>query len=182
MSDTHHPPTLTHFIVQPTPEQTWHLACTGNQWSGDGTGEPGQVTCFACRNSTAFKAAQRGVEAPTPPVKLSGVMADTEQLQRLMDDVLKACRNERGMYVIEETIHHGDYRSVRRVEVHAVNAVTVDAVIQSSAYAYGSWLNPENPDYKEVRNAKLHELVADLRALRVNRSVGWSTFRIITEH
>lgn len=147
------------------------------------TPDPGRVTCFGCRRTEVFKAEQlEGVEPPTPPVKLSGVMLSDDGLQRLMDDVLKSCRNERGMYVIEESIHHGEYRSVRRVEVHAINAVTVDAVIQSSAYAYGSWLHPDNPEHKEARNTQLHQLVADLRTLRINRSIGWSTFRIITEH
>jgi hypothetical protein len=145
--------------------------------------DPGRVTCFACRKTAIFKGDQLlGVGAPTPPIKLSGVMTEAPGLTRLMGDVLKSCRNERGMYVIEETIHHGEYRSTRRVEVHAINAVTVDAVIQSSAYAYGSWLHPDNPEHKQVRNTQLHQLVADLKALRTNRCIGWSTFRIITDH
>ena len=81
------------------------------------------------------------------------------------------------MFVIEEFIHHGDYRSRRRVEVYALNAVTVNAVIESSAYCYDSWLN--NPEYP-TRTAKLHALVEDLKALRTNRTIGWSTFRLIT--
>lgn len=88
-------------------------------------------------------------------------------------------KNRRGMFTIEEVAHHGDYRSVRRVEVYAINAVTVDAIIQSSVYAYGSWLHPENPEYKKVRNTQLHQLVEDLKAGRENRDIGWSTFTAI---
>lgn len=89
--------------------------------------------------------------------------------------------HERGMYVVEEVIHHGNYRTVRRVEVYDLNEVTVDAVLQSSAYCYGSWAGPqENPIYTEHRNAALKRLVADLKRGRVNRSIGWSTFRVLT--
>ena len=136
---------------------------------------PGDVTCFACRRSEAFLADLKGVRVPVPLAEI-----EPPGLRRLMDDVLTTCRNERGMYVIEESIHHGNYRSVRRVEVYDINAVTVDAVIVSSAYAYGSWLTPENPAHKQARNANLHNLVDDLRSLRTNRVIGWSTFRLIT--
>lgn len=117
-----------------------------------------------------------GVEVPTP---LRDVIEETPELQRLAKDALKACRNERGMYVIEEFIHHGDYRSTRRVEVFALNAVTVDAVIQSSAYGYGSWMD-EHSEHYGARSVKLRALVEDLKALRTNRTIGWSTFRILT--
>lgn len=147
--------------------------------------EVGKVTCFACRRTEVFKQDQltEGVEPPTP-IKLSGVMAGSEEMFDLAAKAaaaswLKAQRNERGMYVIEEVIHHGDYRSQRRVEVYAINVVTVDAIIQSSAYSYGSWLHPENPKHTEVRRAKLRGLVEDLKAGRVNRDIGWSTFRLI---
>lgn len=171
--------TLMHF-VEPGSITPACGAPTEDEWHNI----PGRVTCFACRQSTVFKDSQRGVGGSTPPVKLSGVMAESEELFDLAAKAaaaswLKAQRNERGMYVIEEVLHHGDYRSTRRVEVYAINAVTVDAVIQSSAYCYGSWLHPENPDYAEVRSAKLHGLVEDLKAGRVNRDIGWSTFRLI---
>lgn len=171
------PATLKH---QRDPIHPLREALCGERY-GWRTSNPGEVTCFACRRHVNFNT-EWGVGTPTPPVKLSGVMLSDDGLQRLMDEVLKSCRNERGMFVIEESIHHGEYRSTRRVEVHAINAVTVDAVIQSSAYAYGSWLHPDNPEHKEARNTQLHQLVADLRTLRINRSIGWSTFRLITEH
>lgn len=87
-------------------------------------------------------------------------------------------KNERGNYTIEEVIHHGDYRHTRHVEVYDINPVTVDAVLISSAYCYGSWLDPKGP-YPDVRRPKLFELVEDLKRDRENRSVGWSTFRTI---
>jgi hypothetical protein len=156
------------------------------------TQEPGEVTCFACRRTEKFKQAQlAGVGLPTP---LREVIEGDEELAELArtakrraleakaaQEMVAAARNERNMYVIEESIHHGDYRSVRRVEVYAINPVTVDAVIQSSAYGYGSWLDPNGP-YPEVRRPKLFELVEDLRYGRTNRQIGWSTFRLITKH
>jgi hypothetical protein len=120
------------------------------------------------------------------PRLLKDIVAEDPELSELerkaWKAALPAAKNCRGMYVIEEFIHHGEYRSTRRVEVYDINAVTVDAVIQSSAYCYGSWLHPENPDHKQPRNTKLHQLVEDLRHGRTNRTVGWSTFRLITDH
>lgn len=88
-------------------------------------------------------------------------------------------KNERGNYVIEEVIHHGEYRNTRRVEVYAINETTVDAVLQSSAYCYGSWKHPENPSHELHRRTALARLVADLNEGRENRHIGWSTFRTI---
>lgn len=119
------------------------------------------------------------MEGVGTPTLLRDVIEETPELQRLAKDALKACRNERGMYVIEEFIHHGDYRSKRRVEVFAINMLTVDAVIQSSAYDYGSW-NDRSSEHYEARSTKLRLIVEDLKALRTNRMVGWSTFRILT--
>jgi hypothetical protein len=91
-----------------------------------------------------------------------------------------ARKNDRGMYVVQELIHHGNYRSLRRVEVYELNEVTVDAILQSSAYCYGSFAGPqENPLYTAPRNAHLKHLVSDLKRGRVNRSIGWSTFRVL---
>lgn len=158
------------------------------------TEEVGKVTCFACRKTVVFREDQLagGVGTPTPlpqremPKLLKDIVTEDPELSELESRAWKAAlaaaRNSRGMYVIEEFIHHGDYRSTRRVEVYGINAVTVDCVIQSSAYYYGSWLHPENPDHKQARNTKLHQLVEDLRHGRTNRAVGWSTFRLITDH
>lgn len=147
------------------------------------TEEPGEVTCFACRKTLTFREDQLGIEAPTPlpqrqtPRLLKDIIAESPELSALNEKIILAAhKNEHGMYSIEEVIHHGDYRSVRVVQVYDINPVTVDAVIQSSAYCYGSWLNGE---YPEVRRPKLFELVEDLKHGRVNRSIGWSTFRLL---
>jgi hypothetical protein len=97
------------------------------------------------------------------------------------EPVTAAAKNHRGMFTIEEVIHHGDYRSQRYVEVYALNETTVDAVLISSAYCYGSWAHAEHP-YTEHRAAALKQLVDDLLHGRTNRSIGWSTFRLITDH
>ena len=165
---------------------------------GGGTVHTGQVTCFACRRSRPFYLAQQlqgvGASTPlpqrvappplTPPVKLSGVMADSEEMQTLAKRAaehefkLADHRNHRNMYSIEESIHHGEYRSLRVVEVYDVNPVTVDAVLISSAYCYGSWLDPNGP-HSDVRRTHLFELVEDLRHGRTNRVIGRSTFRLV---
>jgi hypothetical protein len=89
-------------------------------------------------------------------------------------------KNDAGMYPVEEIIHHGDYYSRRVVEVYALNETTVDAIIQSSAYCYGSWANAEGADdLKSHRRELLKRLVQDLKEGRVNRSIGWSTFRVL---
>lgn len=72
---------------------------------------------------------------------------------------------------IREKIHHGNYRNERVVEVFAINAVTVDAIVQSSAYCYGSLSN-------DAERARLDALVADLKAGRVAQ-LGWSDFEVI---
>lgn len=72
---------------------------------------------------------------------------------------------------VRETIHHGNYRNVRVMEVYALNAVTVDALVQSSAYCYGSLT--EGP-----QRARLEALVAALKAGRVAQ-IGWSDFEVI---
>lgn len=186
MPDTEN--TLTHFTVNGGPPPC------GTEWNDvmNLSNTHGRVTCFACRRTPVFIESQRGVGGPTP---LGEVIAADPELSALADEarrrelearaaqeMVAAARNERGMYVIEESIHHGDYRSTRRVEVYAINFVTVDAIIQSSAYGYGSWLHPANPDHTKARSAMLLDLVADLKSGRTNRNIGWSTFRTITTH
>lgn len=162
-------PTLTHFTVPGTVAAAC-AAAHPHEWTYD----PGKVTCFACRKTPEFKRAQLAA----PPVKLSGVMADTPELEKLRVEAnLRGMKNERGMYVIEETIHHGDYRSIRRVEVDHLDQVTVNAVLMSSPYRYGDWLGGNTEVHR--RRAMLDALVEDLRHLRENRSIGWSTFKLI---
>jgi hypothetical protein len=135
----------------------------------------GEVTCFACRKSAAFLEYPKGVGTPTP---LDQVIAESPEMQELSARALAALwRNERGMYTVEETIHHGDYRSTRRVEVYDITPSTVDGILMSSAYCYGSWARADAP-YAEHRAAVLKALVKDLRSGIENRSVGWSTFRL----
>ena len=188
--------TLIHFV--PSRSAHWtgckdHVYDEAQGWRSV-TEDPGRVTCFACRRSEIFKQAQLGDGVGVPTPLRDVIAADPELAELALEakrreletqaarEMVAAARNERGMFVIEETIHHGDYRSVRRVEVYSINAVTVDCIIQSSAYCYGSWLNPDNPAHREPRNAKLHGLVEDLRHGRTNRDIGWSTFRLITKH
>ena len=176
------PTTLIHYSRD---AQTGGRAACGTIAPTDGelagiTARFGMVTCFGCRRTHLFlrdqKAAEmEGVGAPTP---LRQVIAESEDMQALARQVLKTWKNERGMYVIEEAIHHGDYRSTRRVEVYDITPVTVDAVLISSAYCYGSWLDPHGP-YPDARRPKLFELVEDLRAGRENRQIGWSTFKLV---
>lgn len=154
------------------------------------TEDPGKVTCFACRKTLTFREDQLGVVAPTPlpqrqmPVLLKDIIAEDHTLAALEEEArtkefkLSNHRNHRNMYTIEELIHHGNYRSLRTVEVYDLTPATVDAVLISSAYCYGSWLNAEAP-HTAHRRAALLELVQDLRHGRVNRSIGWSTFRLI---
>lgn len=92
---------------------------------------------------------------------------------------LPAHRNHRNMYTVEEFIHHGNYRSLRTVEVYDITVATVDGILMSSAYCYGSWQHPENPGHLEHRRAALKQLVADLKAGETNRAIGWSTFRLL---
>lgn len=72
---------------------------------------------------------------------------------------------------IREKIHHGHYRHERVVEVWTINSVTVDAILQSSAYCYGSLAN-------DAEQARLDALVADLKAGRVAQ-IGWSDLEVI---
>ena len=186
--------TLIHFTT-PALLKVGETACKQDHRSHQVSSSPGDVTCFACRKSPPFLTRQGGrnsdplpqrVAPPplTPPVKLSGIMADSEQMQALAKRAaehefkLTDQRNHRNMYSIEETIHHGEYRSTRTVEVYDINPVTVDAVLISSAYCYGSWLDPDGP-HSEVRRPKLFELVEDLKHGRTNRVIGWSTFRLV---
>lgn len=168
--------TLIHYL--PSPAATV-FACGAT--AGNGAADSGGVTCFACRNTPEFRQDQLRVGGSTP-LKLSGIMADDEHLTALAEKAkayewLASMKNDRDMFTIQEVIHHGDYRSIRRVEVYAINDTTVDAVLQSSAYCYGSWLHAE-PQYAEHRRAALKQLVDDLKHGRENRAIGWSTFRL----
>ena len=87
-------------------------------------------------------------------------------------------KNERGNYTIEEVIHYGEYRHSRHVEVYDITVATIDGVLMSSAYCYGSWADAE-PQFAEHRRAALVQLVDDLRSGVTNRAIGWSTFRLI---
>lgn len=78
-------------------------------------------------------------------------------------------KNARDNFVVEEFVHHGNYRHRRIVEVHELNARTVAAIMHSSPYAYTA--DEDSPQVARV--------VADLKLGRVNRSHGWSTFRVI---
>jgi len=170
-------PPVIHFIVGFSDSHGPEFACAAP--SGNGSSEPGRVTCFACRNGSRFKRAQL---AAAPPHRLSTVMGTDEELIAIAQkakelSALAEYKNHRGMFTIEESIHHGDYRTVRYVEVYEINPTTVDAVLISSAYCYGSWARADKP-HTEHRRQALEQLVADLRAGRTNRNIGWSTFRL----
>lgn len=78
-------------------------------------------------------------------------------------------RNARGNYCIEEVVHHGNYRHVRIMEVADLNPRTVGAVVRSGPYIY----------HCADDSPQLARILADLKLGRVNRSHGWSTFRVL---
>ena len=78
-------------------------------------------------------------------------------------------KNQRDNYVIEEVVHHGNYRHVRAVEVHTLDRRTVGAVVRSGPYIY----------HCEDDSPQVAKILADLKLGRVNRSHGWSTFRVV---
>ncbi|MGZ4659686.1 MAG: hypothetical protein ACXVYB_00235 [Arthrobacter sp.] len=78
-------------------------------------------------------------------------------------------KNARGNYCVEEVVHHGDYRHVRIVEVHELNERTVGAIVRSGPYVYSA--ADDSPQVARI--------LADLKTGRVNRSHGWSTFRVL---
>lgn len=154
-------------------------ACGDSSEITDWTTEPGKVTCFICRKSSVFKTLQEGVETPTP---LREVIAEDPHLTELAKRAkaraeLDTMRNQRGMFTIKEVIHHGSYYKERYVEVHEITEITVNAVLMSSPYSYGDWLNPDTAVHR--RRAILDMLVQDLRQRRENRSIGWSTFVLV---
>jgi hypothetical protein len=81
----------------------------------------------------------------------------------------KPVKNQRGNYVIEEVVHHGDYRHVRIVEVDTLDRRTVGAAVRSGPYIYNC----------EDDSPQVARVLADLLLGRVNRSHGWSTFRVV---
>jgi hypothetical protein len=179
--------TLIHFRW---PDKPLGPAACGAQYDGR-TSSPGEVTCFACRRTPVFLQEQ-GVGTPTPlpqremPRLLKDIVTEDPELsamnERAWKAALPAAKNSRGMYVIEEVIHHGEYRSTRRVEVYDITTATIDGILMSSAYCYGSWQEPENPGHRDHRRGALKQLVSDLRHGVTNRAIGWSTFRLITDH
>lgn len=78
-------------------------------------------------------------------------------------------RNNRGNYCVEEVVHHGNYRHVRIVEVESLNERTVGAIVRSGPYVY----------HCEDDSPQVARILADLKLGRVNRSHGWSTFRVL---
>lgn len=140
-----------HFIDQPASSR----AACNDPINGAGATTPGDVTCFGCRATPQFKQAQGG--RTTDP---------------LSNDERDAWRNERGMFVVEERIHHGDYRVERRIEVHEITPATVDGILMSSPYSYGP----------SVHADLFTEMIMSLRIGRDYAGIGWSTFRLITQH
>lgn len=68
------------------------------------------------------------------------------------------------MITITETIHHGNYRSTRVMQVPVINSTTVRALLMSSPYCY--------TETSETRvNIVRDELATSNRAEH-----GWSTF------
>lgn len=81
----------------------------------------------------------------------------------------KPIHNNRGNYCVEEVVHHGNYRHVRIVEVATLDARTVGAIVRSGPYIYHP--GDDSPQVAQI--------LADLKLGRVNRSHGWSTFRVL---
>lgn len=78
-------------------------------------------------------------------------------------------RNARGNYCVEELVHHGNYRHVRIMEVEELLPRTVGAIVRSGPYIYTA--ADDSPHVAKI--------LADLKRGRVNRSHGWSTFRVM---
>ena len=78
-------------------------------------------------------------------------------------------RNHRHVYTVEEFIHHGNYRLLRIVEVYDLTPRTIAGIFISSAYCYTA----------EENSPQVARVLADLKLGRVNRSHGWSTFRVL---
>lgn len=109
------------------------------------------------------------------PVTLSEVLAQHPLLVEGQPMLHYApVKNGRDMYVVEEHIHHGQYNKRRRVEVYQINVITLDSIIRSSGYVYGTQL--DTPAGTE----RLKQMVHDLKHGRTVE-YGWSTFRAITD-
>lgn len=113
-------------------------------------------------------------QPPPTPLDPFAKLAWARNLNNPTDQQLAPLRNHRNMFVVKETIHHGDVFIQRHMEVPRLNAMIAGALIMSSPYNYGDWF--AGPDSSSVRSEKLHTLVDDLRNFRPNRSIGWSTF------
>lgn len=99
MPDAPQDPTLIHYREY----QRHTLTACGVDYEQENqlaTVQLGQVTCFACRNSRPFHLAQQEwkreslpqrVAPPplTPPIKLSGVMANHEQMQEMYAEAIR---------------------------------------------------------------------------------------------
>lgn len=98
-------PEATHIIHFSLTAQTGGRAVCGTIAPTDGelagiTARPGMVTCFACRRTAVFKAAQMGVEPPTPlpqrqtPRLLRDILAGSEELRDIVKQGLNAGTND----------------------------------------------------------------------------------------
>lgn len=113
---------------------------------------------------------------PPTPLDPFAKLAWARNLNNPTDQQLAPLRNHRGMFVVQETIHHGDVFIQRRMEVPRLDPMIAAALVMSSPYNYGDWF--AGPDVMDVRTEKLRTLVDDLRNFRRNRSIGWSTFNL----
>lgn len=73
------------------------------------------------------------------------------------------------MIRIKETIHHGEYRSKRFVEVHAINELTVRGILMSSPYP------STNPN-----QTRLEAMIANLKE-QGKAQHGWADYEIVEE-
>lgn len=70
---------------------------------------------------------------------------------------------------IRETLHHGDYRNVRTVEVYKLTSHSLAGVLMSSAYVYLD-MEPE----------RLKRMISELETTGLTQ-LGWSDFEIVKD-
>lgn len=110
------PTTLIHF-TDPVLLEAGRSACGLDHRTNQVSARPGDVTCFACRKSAAFRGAQHqhwivddfmGGRTIDPPVKLSGVMAQSPEIARLDRMVRDRDRADRTYYTAPAMNEGGD--------------------------------------------------------------------------
>lgn len=139
------PSTLIHFTT-PILLKFGKAACGLSHVTNQVSARHGDVTCFACRKSAPF-ITRHGVEPPTPPIKLSGVMQEHPIMAEMYataisrgEDVPRYLHECSDCEYLGHTNNSHSDGTIKRVELYYCHGPEEGDVIARHSDATGDWV------------------------------------------